>query len=56
MKILLKIADYLDSSKVRSDTMGDEDDEEFEDCEDDDEDEEDTMTDANQAQVIDLDE
>ena len=35
MRILLKLADYLDTSRVDAD---EEEDEEFEDCEDDDED------------------
>ena len=51
MRILLKLADYLDTSKVGGDD--DDDDEEFEDC-----DEEEMVEDAqggSQAQVIDLD-
>ena len=50
MRILLKFADYLDTSKV-GDAGADDDDEEFEDCEDMDENEEEST----QAQVIDLD-
>ena len=56
MKMLLKIADYLDSSKVRNDTMGDDEDDDFEDCEEDDDDGAMEDTNANPAQVIDLDE
>jgi len=51
MRIILKMADYLDTSKVGGDA-GDIDDEEFEDCEDMDDDATDT---ASAAQVIDLD-
>ena len=52
MRILLKLADYSDSSKVGGDGGDDdEEDEEFEDCEDMDEEEEKDS----QAQVIDID-
>ena len=54
MRILLKLADYSDSSKVGSgggDGDDDEEDEDFEDCEDMDEEEEK----ESQAQVIDID-
>ena len=46
MRIILKLADYLDTSKANND---DDEDEEFEDCEDMDDDN------ANLVQVIDLD-
>jgi len=49
MRILLKLADYLDTSKV-SGGDGEDDDEDFEECEDMDDGEEDEP-----AQVIDLD-
>ena len=49
MRLILKLADYLDTSKVGGDSDED-DDEDFEDCEDMDDDDE-----ADQAQVIDLD-
>ena len=54
MRILLKLADYLDTSKLGG--SEEDEDEEFEDCEDDDDMEEgDEVENATAAQVIDLD-